>query len=130
MYRLVQMRTTKRFFTVIFFLLAGIGSMAAGPVTRIWPKKKKTVQDTAVSVVKSRDFNMKETGKMLTSTYPVRIQVAMNAVEVHSDHNQILPIYTRSGAFYMAARINKGINWINGLPRGHYFINNRPITIK
>lgn len=130
MYRLVQMRTTKRFFTVIFFLLAGIGSMAAGPVTRIWPKKKKTVQDTAVSVVKSRDFNMKETGKMLTSTYPVRIQVAMNAVEVHSDHNQILPIYTRNGVLYMAARINRGINWINGLPRGHYFINNRPVTIK
>lgn len=120
----------KGFFTVVFFLLAGTGSLTAGPVARIWPKKKKFVPDTVAPLPRSRDIDIKESRKMATSTYPVRIQVTMNAVQIHSDHNQILPIYTRNGSFYMAARINKGVNWINGLPRGHYFINNRPVTIK
>ena len=40
-----------------------------------------------------------------------------------------LTIYTNSGVLYLTARLNKGTNWLGGLPRGRYFINNRPITI-
>ena len=67
--------------------------------------------------------------KMSSSAYPVVIAMHGREVRIQSEHNQILPIYTRSGAFYMAVRLSKGTNWINGLPRGRYFINNRPVTI-
>ena len=50
-------------------------------------------------------------------------------VRIQSEHSQILPIYRQNGSFYMVMRLNKGVNWLNGLPRGRYFINNRPIAI-
>lgn len=103
----------------------------AAPSGHIWPKKKKkqktALADTISMTTKLQDVG--QTHRMLTSTYPVHIQVTMNAVQIQSDHSQILPIYTQSGTFYMAARLNKGTNWINGLPKGSYFINNRPIKI-
>lgn len=69
-------------------------------------------------------------GRKMTSTaFPIEMKVTGSVVRINSKHNQILPIYTRSGAFYMAMRINKGTNWLNGLPKGRYYINNRPITI-
>lgn len=67
--------------------------------------------------------------KMSTSIYPIQLQVTRNAVKIHSDHSQILPIYRQNGTFYMVMRLNKGVNWLNGLPKGRYFINNRPIAI-
>ena len=67
--------------------------------------------------------------KMNTSAYPVQITVTGRVVQIQSDHNQLLPIYTHGGVLYLTARLNKGTNWLGGLPRGHYFINNRPITI-
>lgn len=103
----------------------------ASPSGHIWPKKKKK-QKTALVDTVSLTTKLQDVGqarRMMTSTYPVQIQVTMNAVQIQSDHSQILPIYTKNGAFYMAARLNKGTNWINGLPKGSYFINNRPITI-
>ena len=66
---------------------------------------------------------------MSTSAFPVQITVTGRVVQIQSDHNQLLPIYTHSGVLYLTARLNKGINWLGGLPRGRYFINNRPITI-
>lgn len=68
--------------------------------------------------------------KMSNSVYPVQMHVVGSAVRVESPDNQILPIYTHSGAFYLIMRLNKGTNWLNGLPKGKYFINNRLITIK
>ena len=67
--------------------------------------------------------------KMNTSAYPVQISVTGRVVQIQSDRNQLLPIYTHNGVLYLTARLNKGTNWLGGLPRGHYFINNRPITI-
>lgn len=67
--------------------------------------------------------------KMNTSVFPVQITVTGRMVQIQSDQNQLLPIYTRNGVLYLTARLNKGTNWLGGLPRGHYFINNRPITI-
>ncbi|MBR4645075.1 MAG: hypothetical protein IKO73_07985 [Bacteroidaceae bacterium] len=92
-------------------------------------RKKRVVAkpDTTSLVEKIQDFG--QTGRMSCSTFPVKINTSGRAVQIQSDHSQILPIYTRTGAFFMAVRLNKGMNWLNGLPRGHYFINNRPITI-
>lgn len=72
---------------------------------------------------------MPSSRKMNTSTYPVKIMVSGRAVQIQSDHNQILPIYTQNGVLYLTTRLNKGTNWLGGLPRGRYFINNKPITI-
>ena len=92
-------------------------------------RKKRVVAkpDTTSLVEKIQDFG--QTGRMSCSTFPVKINTSGRAVQIQSDHSQILPIYTRTGAFFMAVRLNEGMNWLNGLPRGHYFINNRPITI-
>ena len=90
-------------------------------------KRVITKPDTTSLVEKIQDFG--QTGRMSCSTFPVKINTSGRAVQIQSDHSQILPIYTRTGAFFMAVRLNKGMNWLNGLPRGHYFINNRPITI-
>lgn len=110
----------------IVFSLALLVLLPIGAAVR----RKKTVvakADTVTLAEKMQDFG--RTGRMSCSTFPVKISTSGRAVQVQSDHNQILPIYTRTGAFYMAVRLNKGMNWVNGLPRGHYFINNRPITI-
>ncbi len=68
--------------------------------------------------------------KMSTSAYPVQLDVVGNAIRVQSPQNQILPVYTANGAFYLFLRLNKGVNWLGGLPRGRYFINNRLLIIK
>ena len=67
--------------------------------------------------------------RMSTSIFPVKITVIGRAVQIQSDHNQLLPIYTHNGVLYLTARLTKGTNWLGGLPRGRYFINNKPITI-
>ena len=90
-------------------------------------KRVETKPDTVSLAAKMHDLG--QTGRMSCSMYPVRIHTIGRAVQVQSDYSQILPIYTRNGAFYMAVRLSKGVNWVNGPPRGHYFINNRPITI-
>ncbi len=67
--------------------------------------------------------------RLASSTFPVRMKVQGSALCVTSEYCQLLPIYTRGGTFYMAMRLNKGLNWLNGLPRGRYLINNQPICI-
>lgn len=67
--------------------------------------------------------------KMNTSAYPVQISVTGRMVQIQSDRSQLLPIYNQNGVLYLTARLNKGTNWLGGLPKGQYFINNRPITI-
>lgn len=74
-------------------------------------------------------LEMPSGGKMSTSAYPIQITITGRAVRIQSDHDQLLPIYTRSGVLYLTARLSKGTNWLSGLPRGHYFINNRPVNI-
>lgn len=67
--------------------------------------------------------------QMASSVFPVRMVVKGSALCVTSEYSQILPIYTRGGSFYMAMRLNKGLNWLNGLPRGRYLINYKQISI-
>ena len=67
--------------------------------------------------------------RLASSTFPVRLKVHGSSLCVTSEYSQLLPIYTRGGRFYMAMRLNKGLNWLNGLPRGRYLINNQAISI-
>lgn len=68
-------------------------------------------------------------GKMASSAFPVLLKVRGRSVCVRSNYNQVLPIYNHNGSFYAMFRLSKGVNWIGGLPRGVYYINNRKITI-
>lgn len=67
--------------------------------------------------------------KMASSAFPVQIKQQGRALCVRSNYNQVLPVYNQNGTFYAMFRLTKGINWINGLPRGIYYINNRKIIV-
>ena len=67
--------------------------------------------------------------RMLTSAQPVEIRQQGRYLCVTSRHAQLLPVYSASGTLYSSFRLTKGTNWLNGLPRGQYFINNRKFTI-
>ena len=66
---------------------------------------------------------------MMTSALPVEIRQQGRQLCIKSRYNQLLPIYTASGMLYSSMRLNKGTNWLTGLPRGAYLINNRRYTI-
>ena len=100
---------------------------AAGGVRKRKAKAQRT-PDSLVVILPSPE--MPTSRKMSTSAYPVKISVTGRVVQIQSDRSQLLPIYTNTGVLYMTARLNKGTNWLGGLPRGSYFINNRPITIQ
>ncbi|MBO4840610.1 MAG: hypothetical protein J5524_05880 [Bacteroidaceae bacterium] len=113
---------------VVRLIVLSVALLVLLPIGASMRRKRVVAKpDTTTLVEKIQDFG--QTGRMSCSTFPVKIHTSGRAVQIQSDHNQILPIYTSSGAFYMVVRLNKGVNWLNGLPRGHYFINNRPITI-
>ncbi len=84
--------------------------------------------DTTI-VVRLDDTEVKIRHRMSTTMFPIQMTVIRRAIKIKSDHSQMLPIYHQNGAFYMAMRLNKGVNWLTGLPRGRYFINNKPISI-
>lgn len=67
--------------------------------------------------------------KMLNSAFPVTVQLKGNRLCVTSKYVQLLPVYNEKGVFYGMFRLNKGTNWIGGLPKGIYYINNRKISI-
>ena len=92
--------------------------------------RSKPKQDRVDTIQRVGSADIKSGRRMSTSTYPVRIEVHWRAVMLHSDHVQLLPIYTRGGVLKMTLRLNKGTNWLSGLPRGNYFINNRPVAVK
>lgn len=113
---------------VVRIMVCTVVLLALVPTEAAVRRKRVVAKPDTLSLVdKMQDLG--RTGRMSCSTFPVKIHTSGRAVQIQSDHNQILPIYTRAGAFYMVVRLNKGMNWLNGLPRGHYFINNRPITI-
>ncbi len=73
--------------------------------------------------------NSEVRGRMMTSPLPVSIRQQGRQICVQSRYNQLLPVYTESGTFYTAFRLCKGTNWLTGLPKGTYLINNRKYTI-
>ena len=75
-----------------------------------------------------RDGNALKT-KMLSSAFPVALQIKGTRLCVTTKYVQLLPVYNERGVFYGMFRLNKGTNWISGLPKGTYYINNRKVTI-
>lgn len=67
--------------------------------------------------------------RKLSSTYPIEIKKKGSSLLVTSGHSQLLPVYKANGVFYGLFRLNKGTNWISGLPRGTYIINNSKFTL-
>ncbi|MBO7120563.1 MAG: hypothetical protein J6W03_09645 [Bacteroidaceae bacterium] len=112
---------------ICLFVLAALMCLPAEGAVRKRKTQARRNPDTLVVAMPSPE--MRASRKMSTSAYPVQINVTGRVVQVQSDHNQLLPIYNQNGVLYLTARLNKGKNWLGGLPRGRYFINNRPITI-
>lgn len=73
--------------------------------------------------------NTEVRGRMMSSPLPVTMRQQGRQICVQSRYNQLLPVYTENGTFYTAVRLSKGTNWITGLPKGTYLINNRKFTI-
>ena len=113
----------------ILMLVGVLLGISAEPADFLHTTKRTQKQDTIIRMVQ-RDGDRAVSRKMSHSAYPVQMSVVGNAVRVESPENQILPIYTHTGTFYLIVRLNKGTNWLNGLPKGRYFINNRLIAIK
>ena len=67
--------------------------------------------------------------RMMTSPAPVEIHQQGRHLCITSRYAQLLPVYNASGTLYSSFRLTKGTNWLSGLPRGSYFINNRKFTI-
>ncbi len=67
--------------------------------------------------------------RMMTSPQPVEIRQQGRSLCVTSRYNQLLPIYSANGYLYSSFRLSKGTNWLSGLPRGSYIINNKKFTI-
>ncbi len=116
--------------TTIFILIGAMLHIAAEAPAGVSRRKPVSQKRDSIVKVTPRDGEVKVRNKMATSSYPVQLDVVGNAVRVQSPQSQILPIYTANGTFYVFMRLNKGVNWLNGLPRGRYFINNRLLVIK
>lgn len=106
--------------------------LAASLCRPAWGAMRKTRKNKRPDtlLMADRSPEMPSSRKMSTSAFPVKITLMGRALQIQSDQNQLLPIYTHTGVLYLTARLNKGTNWLGGLPRGRYFINNRPITIE
>ena len=115
----------KRILSVLFLLMA-LSTMYAN-VPLEWGSER--LQDS-VSKVVVKDEDKVLRNKMSLSAYPVQLRLVGSAVCVQSPERQILPIYNENGAFYLIMRLNKGTNWINGLPKGKYYINKKLISIQ
>lgn len=123
------MNMMKRILTIFMLIGVLLGMKAATPIGVFSQQSCLAHADTAY-VQKQKDESKVVQRKMSHSAYPVRMQVVGNAIRLDSPESQILPIYTQNGTFYLIVRLNKGTNWLNGLPKGKYFINNRLLAIK
>lgn len=90
---------------------------------------RRQARDT-LSVAAPSAWSEMPTGRMAHSAYPVKLTVKGRSLCISSKHEQILPIYKQGGTLYLAMQLTPGVNWLNGLPRGRYRINNRTISIK
>lgn len=89
----------------------------------------RSVADSAAGERSRAWTEMSAQRKMAHSAYPVSLSVRGNSLCVKSPKEQELPIYTQGGALYLTMRLGRGDNWLYGLPRGRYRINNRVVSI-
>lgn len=113
----------------IFILISAMLKAISAPARLSYPSEERLKIDSIARIKYSVDEKILP-GKMSHSAYPVRMRVVGNAVRIQSTESQILPIYTHNKTFYLVMRLNKGINWLNGLPKGRYYINSELVTIK
>lgn len=118
----------------IILLLAVFAVVGLATAVRAAEEEHSVRRDTArarqaLTLQKAHREVPFQTGRLATSTFPVEMKVKGSSLCITSKYSQLLPIYTRGGTFYMAMRLNKGLNWLNGLPRGRYIINNQSVSI-
>ena len=111
----------------IFFVLLMTCVMLIAMVQAATAQPQRTDSLTQSKTLSSEPNEMR--GRMMTSPLPVTLRQQGRQICVQSRYNQLLPIYTEGGTFYTAFRLSKGTNWITGLPKGTYLINNRKFTI-
>ena len=119
----------KRIVAILFLTLVLFELMAVAPVGASFCMDEQSVHDS-VGLQRRKGDGKTVRGRMTHSAYPVELNVVGHALKVDSPEKQVLPIYTHNGTFYLIVRLNKGTNWLNGLPKGKYFINSRLVTIK
>lgn len=107
-------------------LVASCSCMEAVAVDRVSVKMKA---DSVERNVTFSEYTHIYKTRRVSSTYPVTIKMMRGALLVTSQHSQMLPVYKGNGVFYGLFRLNKGTNWINGLPKGVYIINNSKVRV-
>ncbi len=123
---------TRRTFIKLFTMIA-LGTTLGLPQTVLADTQRRdsTTRRSLVSnlrIQESRELpDIRH--QMMTSAQPVEIKQQGRYLCVTSRYAQLLPVYNSSGTFYSSVRLSKGTNWLSGLPRGSYFINNRKFTI-
>ncbi len=110
----------KRYILLIFIALLG------GRVAADHRRLPTAVADTVRTGVLPREAS---TGRPARSAYPVSLTVRGNSLCVSSKRRQLLPIYTQGGSLYLTMQLATGDNWLFGLPRGSYRINNHIVNI-
>ena len=91
--------------------------------------QNKTHTDTVRHKTSGSEYGQIYRVRQVSSLFPVEIKVKGHNLYVVSQHNQGLPVYKETGVFYGLFRLNKGTNWISGLPKGAYIINNRRVEV-
>ncbi len=113
-------------------ILTGVALALCGARARAYHEQlPATVADSSAARGAGREAwtEMSAGRKMAHSAYPVTLKVSGNGLCVRSPKEQELPIYTQGGALYLTMRLGRGDNWLYGLPRGRYRINNRVVSI-
>lgn len=107
-------------------LVVSFGCMTVSAVDRVSVRMRvdSVERDTAFS-----EYTHIYKTRRVSSTYPVDIKLRRGALLVTSQHSQMLPVYKGNGVFYGLFRLNKGTNWISGLPKGTYIINNFKVRV-
>lgn len=88
---------------------------------------RRAVSDSTLKHVRVEHGTFRS--RMMASPFPVELRQEGRQIYAQTKNEQILPIYTGTGAYYATFRIFRGVNWINGLPRGTYLINGRKFII-
>ena len=107
-------------------LLMLFSTVSFSAVDRMSAREKR---DTVGHEVPYSEYTHIYKTKRVSSTYPVKIKMKGSSLLVTSQHSQMLPVYKGNGVFYGLFRLDKGTNWISGLPKGTYIINNSKITV-
>lgn len=110
-------------------VMLAVVALAIGCATAVADKNQRSYSTTDSVTINTQVWSEVPGRKMATSAFPVKLTVKGNSLRVKSEHNQMLPIYTQGGSLYMNMQLTRGVNWLNGLPRGRYRINNRTIRI-